>query len=55
MKRIKQGYGVRSYFKLMLNKLKVMGVSYFYLYPFVNLVQRSFHESFHVPPTMKIS
>jgi hypothetical protein len=24
-KKTKQGYGVRSYFRLMLNKLKVMG------------------------------
>jgi hypothetical protein len=29
----KEGYLVRSYFRLMLNKLKVMG-SHLYLYPF---------------------
>jgi len=33
----------------MLNKLKVMGGSYFYLYPFKNLVQKSFHRGLHVP------
>jgi hypothetical protein len=38
----KQSYGANLYFKLMLNKLKVMG-SYLYLYPFGDLVQKRFH------------
>jgi hypothetical protein len=33
MKKIKQGYGVRSYFKLVLNKLKVMGCPIFIYTP----------------------
>jgi len=33
----KQGYGAKSYLKLMLNKLKVMRVFYFYLYPLRDL------------------
>jgi hypothetical protein len=48
----KQGYGENLYLKLMLNILKVMG-SYFYLYPFRDLVQRSFHEGFHMPTNKK--
>jgi hypothetical protein len=36
----------------MLNKLKVGGgvggLFYFYLYPFGDLTQRSFHENFHM-------
>jgi hypothetical protein len=36
-----------SYYKLMLNKLQVMR-SYFYLYPFGDLFQRSFYGDFHV-------
>ncbi len=37
---IKQGYGTRSYFKLMLNRLKVMG-SYLYLYPFGDVIKKN--------------
>ncbi len=37
-KNIVQGYGARSYLRLVLNKLKIMG-SYFYLYLFENLIQ----------------
>jgi len=45
-----QGYKTRLYFKLVLNKLKVMkGPTYFYLYSFGDLVQRNFHGGFHVP------
>ncbi len=36
----------------MLNILKLMGF-YLYLYPFVDLVQGSFHESFHMPTNKK--
>lgn len=48
MKRTKRGYGVKSYLRLVLNILKVMGF-YFYLYPFGTLAQRHFYGSFHVP------
>jgi hypothetical protein len=48
MKKTKQNYKTKSYFKLMLNKLKVMGF-YLYLYPFGNLAKETFHGGFHVP------
>ncbi len=34
---------------MVLNKLKVMGGSYFYLYLFGDLAQGRIHGSFHVP------
>ncbi len=38
----KQSYGAKLYFKLMLNKLKVIR-SYLYLHPFGDLVQKRIH------------
>jgi hypothetical protein len=52
MKWNEQRYGARSYFKLMLNRWKVMGF-YFYLYPFMDLIQKNFHECFHMPTIQK--
>ncbi len=48
MKQSEQGYDARSYFKLVLNKLKVMG-RYFCLHSFGDLAQKSFHGSLHMP------
>jgi hypothetical protein len=50
----KEGYKTSSYFILMLNRLKVMGRSYIYLYPFGDLAQRSFMEVFMCPPTKEV-
>lgn len=47
-KKTKRRYGVKSYLRLMLNILKVMGF-YFYLHTFGSLAQKSFYGSFHVP------
>jgi len=52
-RRIEQGYGTKLYFKLVLNKLKIMKVFTFYLYPFGDLVQKNFDESFHVPTNQR--
>ncbi len=51
--RSEEGYKISTYFKLVLNKLKVTGRFYIYLYPFWDLVQRSFHRSFYVPTNKK--
>jgi hypothetical protein len=46
-KGTKQGYGIRSYLKLMVNRLKVMKVLLLFI-PFENLVDKSFHGGFHM-------
>jgi hypothetical protein len=40
-------------FKFVLNRLNVIGGSYIYLYPFGDLVQKSFHGNFHMPIVQK--
>ncbi len=52
MEKTKQGYFVRSYFKLMLNKLKVMG-PHLYLYQFKDIVQKTFHGA-SICPSSKV-
>jgi hypothetical protein len=47
-KGTKQGYGTRSYFKLLLNKLKNNKGSYLHLHYSKDLAQESFHRCFHV-------
>jgi lipopolysaccharide export system protein LptA len=42
-----QGYGIRLYFKLVLNILKIMGFTY--VNPLGDLIQGNFHGDFHVP------
>jgi hypothetical protein len=46
MKKTWQGYGARSCLKLVLNRLKEMRASYYYLYHFEDLAQESFERSF---------
>jgi hypothetical protein len=50
MKWNEQCYGAKTYFKLVLNKLKFIYIYiYIYIYklrPFGNLIQRNFHGSF---------
>ncbi len=47
-KGTKQVYGIRSYLKLMVNRLKVMKVLPLFI-PFENPVDKSFHGGFHMP------
>jgi len=54
MKKIKQSYGARSYFKVVLNILKIMG-GLVYLYPFGDLIQGSFYGCFHMCTIQKHS
>jgi hypothetical protein len=46
-----KGYDKKIYQKLMLNKLKVNGRSYPYLYPIGDLAQGSFHKASMSAPT----
>jgi hypothetical protein len=48
MKRMWQGYGVRSRIRLVLDIMKEMKGSYFYSYPFGDLIQESFQGGFYV-------
>jgi hypothetical protein len=47
-----QGYNARSYPKLVFKWSKVIGL-YLYLYGSKDLVQRSFHQDFHMPIIQK--
>jgi hypothetical protein len=47
-KGTKQGYRIRSYLKLMVNRLNVLKVLPLFI-PFENLANKSFHGGFHMP------
>jgi hypothetical protein len=47
-KGIEQGYGIRWYLKLMVNKLNLMRVLPLFL-PFEYLAIKSFHGGFYMP------
>jgi hypothetical protein len=47
-KGTKQGYRIRSYLKLMVNRLNILKVLPLFI-PFENLAKKSFHGGFHMP------